>query len=251
MRPIYLLIPVLAAGSLCAAEKPQFSDGPVKEPFIETKSQTVDFPAGGRLRVLHSIGTLTIEAWDNPNVEITTIKTTKKEYIESERAQGSKALDKVAISTVRKGDELVVSTSFARHRIFPPPWIFAPGEGFSLEYHISVPRNASISIDHDEGDVNVDGVIGDIDAKALRGQIILHLPEDMQYSIDAKCDFGNVNSDFPGEKQRLWIGQRAFHQAPKPAPSLKLRIGYGDIILLRIRVPKAPEATTTSKSSGL
>lgn len=251
MRANYFLI-ILAAGCLLAEEKPSSSQAvPAKQTIQESKTQTLDFPAGGLLRLKHSIGDLTIEAWDNPNVEITTIKSTKKEYTEGRRARASAALQKVKVTTERHGDELVITTDYPRHRAFPPSWPWGGAEKFDLEYHISVPRNARLAIDHDVGDVNVDGVTGNIEAKVLQGQITLHLPEDAQYRIDAKSDYGNVNSDFPGERHRSWIGQSAYHDAPKPAQALNLRVGYGDIVLLRIRIPKTPEPAPSAKPSGL
>jgi len=45
-----------------------------------TKTERVDFPPGGTLRLNSSIGELTIQGWDRPDVEITTIKTTKAAY---------------------------------------------------------------------------------------------------------------------------------------------------------------------------
>lgn len=253
MRTINLLIPILAASCLHAEEKPaQAKEAEAKQKVEESKTQSVDFPAGGLLRLKHSMGDLTIEAWDNPNVEITTIKSTKEEYWERDRGKGSAELEKVIVATERHGDELVITTNFPRHRGFPSSWPWGGAEKFDLEYHISVPGNARLAIDHDVGAVNVDGVTGDIEAKLLQGEIMLHLPEDAQYSIDAKSDYGNVNSDFPGEKHRAWIGQSAFHDAPRPAHTLHLRVGYGDIVLLRIRVPKTPEpAAATANRSGL
>ncbi len=50
-----------------------------------SKTERMDFPAGGTLRFTNSVGVLTVEAWDRPVVEITTIKSTRGEYDASER----------------------------------------------------------------------------------------------------------------------------------------------------------------------
>jgi hypothetical protein len=251
MRAQNLLIPLLAASCLLAQEKTaQGKDEEAKQKIEQTKTERVDFPAGGLLRLKHSIGDLSIEAWDNPNVEITTIKSMKEEYSGRDRGKASGELEKVTITTERHGDELVIATSFPRHRGFPFPWSGATN--FNLAYRISVPRNARLAIDHDVGAVNVDGVAGDIEAKLLQGEIMLHLPEDAQYSINAQTDYGNVNSDFPGEKRRRWVRQTAVHEVPRPARILNLRVGYGDIVLLKIHTPKTPEpAAVTPGRSGL
>jgi hypothetical protein len=206
----YLSITVLAAIGLFAEDK---------------TTQTLAFPAGGVMRLKHSIGDVNIEAWDSPNVEITTIKSSNK----------------VIVTAEVHGDELSITTAYPRRRPLPPSWPFGSPADFNLEYHIMVPRAARLAIDLDVGSVNVDGVTGDIDARVRQGEIMLHLPEDAKYSIDAKTDYGNVNSDFPGELHRAWFSQKAFESAPRPAHTLKLRVGYGDIILLKTHTPKYPE----------
>ncbi len=253
MQARHFLIPAVAATCLFAVENTdKLKEAEQKHYVEETNTQSISFPAGGVLRLKNSSGDLNIEAWDNTNVEITTVKSTQKPFSAAERAKGSAELQKVTVAAERKGNEVVVTTSYPRHRGFPPPWPWGGATNFNLEYHISVPRNARLVIDHDVGAVNVDGVTGDIDAKLLQGEIMLHLPEDVPYKIDAKTDYGNVNSDFPGEKKRAWMGQTAFHDAPKPAQALKLRVGYGDIVLLRIRLPKYPDAGSAKPAgSGL
>jgi hypothetical protein len=255
MRAKHLLIPALAVTCLFAVENTdQLKEAEQKHYVEEKKTQSFYIPAGGVVRLKNSTGDLNIEAWDNPNVEITTILSTQKPFAAAARAKGSAELGKVKVSAERKGSELVITTSHPRHRGFPPSFPVGGATNFNLEYHISVPRNARLVIDHDVGAVNVDGVTGDIDAKLLQGEIMLHLPEDVPYKIDAKSDYGNVNSDFPGEKKRgwYWWSQSAFRDAPKPAQALKLRVGYGDIVLLRIRLPKYPDAAPAAQArSGL
>jgi hypothetical protein len=54
-----------------------------------TKTERIDFPAGGALRLANSIGVLTVEAWDRPDVEITTIKSTKVESDAHQRQEAA------------------------------------------------------------------------------------------------------------------------------------------------------------------
>jgi len=248
LRTRHLLIPVLAASCLFAEEKTiPGKDADWERDIEHTKTQTVPFPPGGVLRLKHSVGDLNIEGWDNPNVEITTIASSKLEYGERDRARVKSELDKVTVATERHGDELVITTAFPRG-VFP---LFGSG-GIDLVYHLSVPRAARLVIDHRVGAVNVEGVAGDIDAKLREGEIMLHLPEDAQYSIDARTACGNVNSDFPGERQRGWFGQKGLENLPLPARTLRLRVGYGDIVLLKIRIPKYPQPSAgNTNRSGL
>jgi hypothetical protein len=205
-----------------------------RQNIAETKTQTMAFPASGVLRLKHSTGDLNIEAWDNSTVEITTVK----------RGRTKAELDRLTITTEQHGDELAITTAFPkRGRLL---------SSHAFEYHISVPRAARLIIDHGVGAVNVDGVTGDIDAKLRQGEIMLHLPDDSPYGIDARAAYGNVNSDFPGEWRRRWFGQKAFADVPRPAHTLKLRVEYGDIVLLKTRIPKIPEAgAARPKRNGL
>jgi hypothetical protein len=205
------------------------------------KTEHVDFPPGGTVRLKNSTGELTIEAWDQAGVEITTVKSTKAAYTPAEREKASHNLDKVKITTERRGGELVITTDFPRHREFPPPSPFGRATNFNLEYHIKVPRDARLVVDHDVGDVHFDAVTGDIHANALQGSITLHLPEEGQYAIDAKSDIGSVNSDFPGSaKRRFWLVGHQFMRTSQAPHKLYLRAGFGDIIILKIRKPRTP-----------
>jgi hypothetical protein len=206
-----------------------------------TNTQHMDLPLGGTVRLKNSTGELTIEGWDQPGVEITTVKSVKGESASSARQTASHELDRVQIAAARQGDELVVTTDFPRHRGFPPSSPFGGATHFDLEYHIRVPRDARLIVDHDVGNVYFDNVTGDIHATMLQGAMTLHLPEGGQYAIDAKSDLGDVISDFAGSgKRRRWLVGHQFIQN-SPAPHrLYLRDGFGDIIILKIRKPPAP-----------
>ena len=183
--------------------------------------------------------------------EITTIKSTKVEYDAREREKKTQELDSVQVKAERRGNEVVITTDFPRYRNFPPP--FRPvGINFDLEYHIKVPANAGIVANHDLGDVNIDGVTGDIQVVLLQGTITLHLPEDEKYEIDARVDFGHVNSDFGGPQKRRHsiIGHWLVDQDSAAAHKLKLKVGFGDIVILKTRVPAPPGPLTPAPKAG-
>jgi hypothetical protein len=191
------------------------------------QTQRVDFPAGGTLRVTKSTGVLTVEAWDRPDVEIATTKS----------ANGAR------VAAERRGDELVVTTDSPRQRVF---------SGSDLEYRIKAPSSARIVVAHDVGEVNIDGLAGDIQVTLHQGEIMLHLPEEGRYNINAKSEFGNVNCDFPGEEKRRWwlLGHRIETENPQSAHKLNLRVVFGDIVILKTRVPKPPGPLTSAPKAG-
>ena len=202
-----------------------------------SKTEKVDFPAAGTLRLQNSTGELTIEGWDQAGVEITTIKSAKT---------AARDLDRVQISTKRNGDELVITTDFPHHRAFPYVTPLQTVTNFDLEYHIKVPRNAKLIVKHQDGDVHIDDVAGNIQVTARQGLISVRLTGEMPPSIDARSDLGSVNSDFSGgptakDTRHPWPFGHQFVEGTSTAPqNLHLNIGFGDIVILKAHSPQAP-----------
>ncbi len=218
-----------------------------------SKTEKIDFKSGGVLRLTNSIGNLTIEGWDQPQVEITSVKSTKKAFSAAESAKGSAELDKVHITAERKGDEVVIAEDFPRHRPFPPSNPWGAGTNFDLDTRIRAPRDTKLVIaGHDVGEIHVDDLINDIDVTLLQGAVTLHLPENGSYAINARTDFGNVNCDFPGgEKRRGWLtGHEWAGGDSQGAHKLNLKVGYGDVVILKTQIPKAPPSLLNAPRAG-
>jgi hypothetical protein len=172
----------------------------------------LDFPSGGTLHLKNSVGELTVEGWDQPGIEITTIKP-----------------DRVRVTATPQKDEVVVTT-------------VAPKHFSDMEYRIRVPRNARLVIDHNQGEVHIDGVTGEMHVTDRKGQITVHVPQDGQYAIDARAKLGAIDSDFPGrEDRKLKFGHTFVSAASSAAQKMYLRVGFGDITILAIRKPSSPK----------
>jgi hypothetical protein len=243
----------LGAGCLLqAADAPK--PGEYKQSLqVTSKTQHIDFPSGGTLRFVNSVGVLTVEAWDQPGVEITTIKSTKADVDVRSREKVTRDLEKISVATERHGDELVFTTKYPSHRPFR---IFYPASGntnYILEYQIKAPADTRIVADHGLGQVNIDGLTSDIQVNVAQGEILLHLPEEGKYSIHAQSTFGSVSSDFSElEKRTGWIlGHRSVEDDSKAPHKLNLKVGFGDIVILKIRTPKSPEPVTSAPKAGL
>jgi hypothetical protein len=188
--------------------------GEPKQKTQPTKTERIDFPAGGTLRLANSIGVLAVEAWDCPDVEITKIKSATVEHDAHEREKAAHELESVRIVCERRRNELVVTTNCAGHRPFLPaniPDPLAKEAEFDLDYHIKAPGAARIIADHGVGEVDIDGFAGASEVALRKGEIMLDLPEEGRYDIQAKSKFGDVKNDFPGEEKRRWwvIGHRS------------------------------------------
>ncbi len=91
-----------------------------------SNTQSLDFPAGGVLHMTNAIGEITVEGWDQPGMEITVIKSSKNVVDDKERnhdkAAYTKELDAMKVTAERKGDEVLVSTSYPKHEVFARPF---------------------------------------------------------------------------------------------------------------------------------
>ncbi len=234
-------IPGLALATVLTAQSPI---GPVSV----SKTENVELPAGGTLRLEKSIGELTIEGWDQTGVEIATTRITKDLYPASDRDKELKVLDQVRVSSKVNGKEVVVTTEYPHHKAFP--WISPVSDttNFDLEYRIKVPRNATIILKHDAGEVHLIDVTGNIQATDSRGLITVSLSGDAPRVVDARSRIGSVSSEFSqAVSPHPWpFGHNTLQAGSASEQNLKLRIGFGDII-----VRKAYQAEPTPKSPDL
>src|SRR5437899_3149767 len=94
------------------------ADDEPKSKAQSVKTDRLDFPPGGTLRLDNSVGELTIAGWDRPDI---------------------------------------VTTEFPGYSIFPPPLPWRRDHAnFDLEYRINAPRDARLVVDHKTGQVHID-----------------------------------------------------------------------------------------------
>ena len=172
------------------------------------KTQQFDFTPGGLLRMQNSRGALTIEAWDKPSVELRT------------KSNNSA----VAVTAERKGNEMVFTTAIPKH-----------AHDTEVSYHVWVPRDTRLAILHRDGEVNIEGVAADIQATLRRGEIFIYLPTYAAVTMNAATRFGSIN--VPGDPSlkptNLHLGHKLVQPAAANSNALDLKVGYGDIYILR------------------
>jgi hypothetical protein len=210
--------------------------GADSKPARVATTERVDFPPGGTIRINGSYGHLVVEGWDRPEVEITVTKS------------GARS-NSVRVVTNRASDtELTISTTLpSRHGDWFPFMPPTKTGGVTTEYEIHLPRDTHLAIHNSVGYVFVNGVAGDIDASASRGDILLMLPDSGTYSIDAKTKLGAVSSDFDGSVlSRYLIGQKFARTFPSPSQHLYLRMGFGGITIKAVP-PEAEAPVLTGK----
>jgi len=198
-----------------------WAEGPA-EPFVQsTSTERMALAPGGTVRFNKSVGDLSIEGWDQTDVEITVIRSTH--YFEpSGKEKATARLETVRVMNERRSDqELTISTVLpSRARV-------------DIEYRVFVPRDARLVIDHRGGTVYVGNVTGDVEAENRHGDILLMVPEHGVYVIDARSRMGHIAAEFDGKtSNRYLVGQRFRSGGASSPHRLRLHTGFGGITIV-------------------
>jgi hypothetical protein len=229
---------VAFAVSLLGAALPVAGVQGPPQPFTETSTQRVNFAPRGAIRFVNSFGYLDIEAWDEPAIELTVIKSTDNYYEPARKEQAIGHLNQVRVAVDRRSDTELAITTTAPKRGGLPLLTKAHG-GVNLEYRVRVPRDSQLVIHHDSGDIVISGVAGDIDAHSSRGDLIVLLPPQQAYAIDARTGLGTVSSDFVGATHhRRLIGEGFGYAGATAAKRIHLRVALGGITIKQVPLEK-------------
>ena len=209
-----------------------------RRPTQVTSTERVNFGPGGLIRLETSSENLTVDAWDRPEVEVTTVRSSWN----AARCQGSVRL----VTERRSPAELTVSAVRSSVSWSPRLWNRC---GITIEEQVHVPRDSRLVIHHRAGYVSVNRVSGDIEVTSRSGDIVLMLPDPGLYSIDAQSKVGGVSSDFAGTTRRTRLVGDEFTAGDAPSSRrIYLRMGLGDIAIKN--VPPEPVAPITANISN-
>ena len=235
-----ILVAVLFGLSLTGAAQGPDEQGP-KQSFEATSTERVPFLPGGTIGVNGSYGYLTVEGWDEAEVEITVTKSTNRFYQPERKEKAEQGFEQVRVVTERRSDkELAISTMLpARHgfpaSILPSRRLIVTmpktsQRGVTLEYTVHLPRDSRVVIHQDNGYVWVSDVRGDIEVDSHTGDMIVMLPDPGPYSIDARTGMGSVSSDLMGQgHKRFLVGSHFVHAGQAPSRRIFLSMGRGSI----------------------
>jgi hypothetical protein len=229
---------VAFAISLLGIVLPLSAEQALPQPFTETSTERVNFTPHGTIRFVNSFGYLDIEAWDEPAVEVTVIKSTDSYYEPARKEQAVGRLNRVRVAADRRSDtELAITTTVPKRGGLP--LVTKAHGGVNLEYRIRVPRDSKLVIRHGSGDIMISGVADDIDAHSSSGDLIVLLPPQQAYAIDAKTVLGTVTSDFAGTAHhRRLIGEGFANAGATAGKRIHLRVGRGGITIKQVPLEK-------------
>ena len=224
--------PVLTFAMLAASLYGQ--EGP-SAAIEASHSEHVAFKPGGTIRLENSYGYVTVEGWDEPEVQVTVTKTTDNFYKPARKQQALQHMERLHVSTeTRSGQEVVISTAAARGKLLLISWPRPKKRGVTAEYKVLVPRDSRLIIRHDNGYVWVSDLTGDINIHSHTGDMIVTLPDAVEYSIDARTRMGSISSDFVGKgNKQFLIGSHFAFAGHSPKRRVELRMGRGCITILK------------------
>ena len=211
MTRIVAAVVLLCGIGLFAAEPPR------QQPQLRTTDRA-DLAPGGTVRIDGSRGCLSVEAWDQPGVEVTVTRYRNGFYPAAKKDEAMRKLQALKVTVEKRSEKEVVVTTTGSS------W------GMALEYRVRVPRDSHIAIRHGVGSVIIDGVEGEIEATAKQGDIVAMLPDPGPYSIDARTKLGTIYADY-GDPNHQWYltGERLEKAQPAPAHRIYLRTAIGGI----------------------
>jgi hypothetical protein len=201
-------------------------------PIVTT--ERVEFAPGGAIQVTGAAGELNIEGWDRPEVEITVTRSTYRPDTPQQQDLARRQLDAIKVAAQRNSPtELVINTAFPKRSFWAKMAHCRPD--VQMDYRIRVPRDSRLVLRLSTGDVVVYDVSGDIDASVRTGDILMQLPAAGQYSFDAQCRFGVVDSDFAGNYHiRHLVSERFAQSGQAPAKKVYLRVHTGGIKIQKV-----------------
>ena len=237
-----LLAAILLAVSALGADRPPVEKAP-KQSFEVTTTERVNFQPGGAIRLENSYGYLTVEAWDEPEVEIVVTKSTDRFLEPEQKEHAQKAFEQIRVVSDRRSDkELVISTTLPDRHGFP--YSILPSRqiiftmpkkttlGVTVDCTVHVPRDSRLVVHQDHGYVWVSDVAGDIEVRSHTGDMIVLLPDPGPYSIDARTRLGSVSSDTAGSGHKQFlVGTQFVHARQAPSRRIFLRMGRGSITI--------------------
>lgn len=224
--------------TLCLAiAAPQFAGAQTVDKKIAETISTESYGVARVIQLKDSFGEVFVEGWDQPSIEITIVRSTRKKYDPKDQAEARAKLNRIKVTITKEPDDkLLVTSNFPSRNLFTRP--FRAKTNLKLVYKIKAPRNTVLDIDHDMGVVSVSGIAAQTRITNGIGEISLSLPASEEYLIDASSKLGEVKSEFDAKSNRPYLlGAKASNKAGGGAHKLYLRVGIGEIEIKKSASP--------------
>ena len=146
-------------------------DGNFGQAFHESVDVSKSLSPTGRFSLQNTNGSVRVAAWDEPRVRIEAVKA----------AGSERALRDLEVAVEGEGDRVEVRTRMPRGHWF--------GRGGKVDYTITVPRGASVSVRNVNGRVEIQDVNGAVRAENVNGSLDA---SDLGGAVEASTVNGSV-----------------------------------------------------------
>src|SRR6202795_4270047 len=80
--------------------------------FKVTSTERVNFPPNGTIRIDRSYGYLSVDGWDEPQIEVTITKSTDRFYKPAQQEEAKRRLERLRVVTERRTETDLSTTPF-------------------------------------------------------------------------------------------------------------------------------------------
>lgn len=168
--------------------------------LTERESQSFAVPGTPQIRVESFAGSITVRAWDQPQVSVVAVK----------QAADQQAMSDIHLQADQKNANVVVTARFSgRERKMRIGGGVAYSKGAHIDLELNVPRNASVNLFSSNGALSISGVSGDLTLKTSNGAIQV---EDGRGHVTANTSDALIQIvDFEGEVEANHLGDEGIN----------------------------------------
>lgn len=161
--------------------------------------QTYSVQPGGELAVWNVNGSISIEAWDRPEVLVEAEKVVKS----NSRRRAEAAMEDLRIRVDASSHRVAVTTETPKGSDGLFGWLSGNNIDYSVTYRISVPREFDLDVETTNGGIETRAVRGRIEVDSTNGKILVY---DAAGSLDASTTNGSIEAELrevEGSSMRL------------------------------------------------
>jgi hypothetical protein len=155
---------------------------------VRSFRQQVSVGSAGEVSLDFPVGQVTVEAWDNPQVDVD-VKLACNHRATSRCLAAAKAV------------RLIYNASGNRLRVYVKDWPKLGGaKGLHVIARISMPRDLALQADLGVGELNVHGTAGDLTVDLGVGEVNVTLPKEAIASVDLDAGVGEATLVAAGKR---------------------------------------------------
>lgn len=192
--------------------------------FSRTLHYRVRLFSKGTLTMETRTGDIYITGWDDPHVEI------EAEKVVQARSKKKAEHQYKRIRILLNGQDEMIRL----RTLYPPrrPWRpFRAESRLSVNFHIHMPYDANLVLKCVDGDVKVQGVVGQEKIMVNYGQVEIDIPSTNRLrSVRAKTWLGNVQSNLHGEND-AGFSKKVLFWNPYGTQNIQLKVHMGGIYI--------------------